>query len=219
MTFYAGPLGRIVRFDPRSRNYPIRALISAKKRRSYTWNCPVVLDQGEEGACTGFAVSAEAAARPVRVKGITNDVAFAVYRRARQLDDIPGEDYDGSTTLGAMKAGVERGWYESYRWAFGEDDLALAVGYHGPAVLGIPWFSGMDEVPDDYILKVSGKIRGYHDILCNGYDRKKGLYRLHNSWGPKYGLNGEVFVSADDMLRLLSNQGEACLPVVRKMGK
>ena len=56
---------RLVQFDERSRAFPIRALIDADaKPRSYTWQCPVWLDQGTEGACVGFGVSHEAAARP-----------------------------------------------------------------------------------------------------------------------------------------------------------
>ena len=41
------PLGRLVQFDERSREYPIRTLLAAepKKLKSYTWRCKQVLDQ------------------------------------------------------------------------------------------------------------------------------------------------------------------------------
>jgi hypothetical protein len=209
---------RIVRFDPRSRDYPIRALVDGRPRRSYTWRCDAWLDQGREGACTGFAVSHEAAARPVAVPGITNAVARQVYIRARQLDDIPGEDYDGSTVLGAMKAGLERGWYSEYRWAFGEGDLALAVGYAGPAVLGVSWYEGMMEPDPLGVIRPAGRVVGGHAILCVGYSKPLARYRLRNSWGRGWGRNGDCFISARDLSRLLQAGGEACIPVVRKGG-
>lgn len=206
--------GRLVQFDPRSRDYPIRELIAAVKPRSYTWSCGIVLDQGNTSACTGFSVAHEAAARPVVVLGIANKSGLDLYHRARELDEWPGEDYEGSSVLGAIKAGQERGWYKEYRWAFGEPDLALAIGYKGPAVIGVNWYEGMSETDNKGILQVSGKVLGGHAILCNGYNVKTGLYRLHNSWGP-WGINGEAFITTKDMARLLSESGEACIPVVR----
>lgn len=209
---------RVVRFDERSRNYPIRALLKADiKPRSYTWACPVWLDQGSDGACTGFAVSHEAAARPVMVKGITYKVAMEVYRRAQQLDEYPGENYEGSSVLGAIKAGTERKWYLEYRWAFGEEDLMLAVGHHGPAVIGINWYESMFNPDTKGVIIVGGQVVGGHAILCNGFNVKTGLYRLHNSWGKGWGVNGEAFISRASMARLLKEEGEACIPVTRMM--
>lgn len=208
--------GRLIQFDKRSRNYPIRALIvPSAKPRSYTWSCGIVLNQGNESSCTGNAVAHEAAARPVVVSGITELTASTLYIRARQIDEWPGEDYDGSSVLAAMKAGQERGWYKEYRWAFGEADLALAIGHKGPAVLGINWYEGMEEIDSKGMLQVTGGVLGGHAILCNGYSATKKIYRLHNSWGPAWGINGECFISSADMTRLLKEDGEACIPVVR----
>lgn len=210
---------RLVSFDVKSRNYPIRAMLAANvKPRSYTWRCKVNLDQGSEGACTGFAVTHEAAARPKEVKNIDNDVALNIYYRARQLDEWPGEDYDGSSVIAAIKAGVEHNWYAEYRWAFGESDLALAVGHHGPAVLGINWYEGMCETDSDGFIYPTGDILGGHAILCNGYNYKKQIYRLHNSWGTSWGVNGDAFIKATDLAKLLKEDGEACIPVKRLMG-
>lgn len=208
--------GRLVHFDECSRMFPILSLLPQKaKPRSFTWACDIVLDQGSEGACTGFSVSHEAAAKPCVVPGITNAVAMEIYHRARILDNIPGEDYEGSTVLGAMKAGKERGWYKQYRWAFGEADLALAIGHCGPAVLGIPWYEGMSTPDAGGMIRPSGSIQGGHAILCNGYNATSKIYRLHNSWGKSWGINGECFISAADMKKLLRQDGEACIPVIR----
>ena len=65
--------------DDRSRNYPIRMMVDGKSPKSKTWKCGVVLDQGQEGSCTGHAVSHEAAAAPVIVPGITHEIAVEVF--------------------------------------------------------------------------------------------------------------------------------------------
>lgn len=203
-------------FDERSRDYPIRTMIrSLAKPRSYTWRCNVQLDQKSEGACAAFAMCHEAAARPVEVAGITNAVARSLYKRAQELDEWPGEDYEGSSVLAAMKAGQERGWYESYRWAFGEDDLALAIGYKGCAVLGIPWYEGMNTPDKNGLISVTGKYLGGHAICCRGINIKTGLYRLRQSWNETWGILGDCFISREDMVRLLKQNGEACIPIVR----
>jgi hypothetical protein len=206
---------RLVKFDDRSRQFPIKQYGVIKPRRSYTWKCGINLDQGNEGACTGFAVSHEAAARPVIVPDITNNIAREIYIRARQLDEWPGENYEGSSVLGAIKAGQEHGWYGEYRWAFGESDLAMAVGYYGPCVLGINWYEGMGTPDSQGIIHATGDVMGGHAILCNGYSVKSGMYRLHNSWGREWGIEGECFIHKDDMARLLREQGEACIPIKR----
>lgn len=212
---------RLVKFDERSRQFPIRALVApGLKARSYTWSCPIVLNQGAEGACTGFATAHELAARPCVVRGVNNEIARAIYRRARELDEFPGEAYEGSSVLGAFKAAQEAGWIKEYRWAFGETDLSLALGYKGPAVLGINWYAGMsDPDPATGLLVPSGRLSGGHAILCNGYNHPARLYRLHNSWGPGWGTNGEAWIRAGDLAALLADQGEAAIPVVRGKGR
>ncbi len=39
-------LDRLVRFDLRSKEFPIRILVEGKAPRSYTWRCQKCLDQG-----------------------------------------------------------------------------------------------------------------------------------------------------------------------------
>jgi hypothetical protein len=207
---------RIVKFDERSKKFPIRKILSATERKSNYWKCEIILDQGSEGACAGFGFAHEAASEPVALSNITDSIAFDLYKRAQQLDEWPGENYEGTSILAAVKAAVEKGWYSEYRWAFGEDDLALAIGYKGPAVLGISWYEGMENPDPSGLIRATGNNLGGHCILCNGYDVNTNLYRLHNSWGSSWGINGECFISVADMIKLLKEDGEACIPLVRK---
>lgn len=210
-------LDRVVEFDERSRSYPVTAVIEATKPRSYTWRPDaVVLDQGREGACVGFSIAQELAARPAVVKGVTSQVAQRIYRRAQQIDEWPGEAYEGTSVLAGMKAAVEQGYFEGYRWAFGEADLALAVGYKGPAVIGVPWYTGMFDTDADGYLHPTGQLAGGHAILVYGIDLKRGRYKLRNSWGADWGMDGNAYLSRQDMALLLSRQGEAVIPVGRK---
>lgn len=210
--------GRLYKPDPRSRDFPIRSLFTTKKVRSYTWKCGIVLDQGDRPACVGFSVAHEIAARPVAVRGITGRIALNLYELAKELDEFDGEDYDGSTVNGGMKAGRKKGYYGEWRWASNVGDLALAIGYHGPAVLGIGWYEGMMDPDTDGIIYPAGLLQGGHAILCNGYNVKTGLFRLHNSWGKNWGLNGECFISTTNMQLLLREDGEAAIPL-KRMGR
>lgn len=213
-------LDRLVQFDERSRAFPIRALLPDKaKPRSYTWGCGIWLDQGNEGACVGFSISHEAAAKPVVVLGITDDTARTLYHRARELDDYPGEDYEGTSVLGGIKAAQEVGWYPSYSWAFGLDDLILGVGHHGPSVLGLDWREGQMDTDANGFIHATGDVVGGHAILCRGVNVKGRYFTLRNSWGSGWGVNGDCRISFDDMDSLLHSQGEACLPVRRAVTK
>jgi len=69
-----------------------------------------VLDQGREGACTGFGLAAVVnhLMRTGRYKRPADDVsARMLYVMARRYDEWPGENYEGSSARGAMK-----GWHK-----------------------------------------------------------------------------------------------------------
>lgn len=210
---------RLIEFDPRSLAFPIRTLVAEKPRRSYTWSVPVALDQGQEGACVGFGWAHELAARPKVVTGVTNEFARSIYLRAQQLDEWDGEAYEGSSVLAGAKTVMERGYLKEYRWALGpgaaaaENDLALAVGYKGPAVMGTYWYEGMMAPDANGFLHPTGSIVGGHCYLVYSYSIKRNSYSVWNSWGTgHYG-----YISPADMITLLDNQGEACIPVIRSV--
>lgn len=74
-----------------------------------TWGVPV-LDQGQEGACTGFGLATVANYLLRRRKIVSDPSAVSprmLYEMARRYDEWPGEDYSGSSARGAMK-----GWHK-----------------------------------------------------------------------------------------------------------
>jgi len=217
-------LARIVHFDERSRKFSVRKLLGPKPLRSYTWSCPRWLDQGQEGACVGFSWAHELVARPVVVPNITAKFAREqVYWEAQKIDEWAGGSYpgarpvcEGTSVLAGVKVLQKAGYFDAYHWAFSIKELALAIGYCGPAVLGIPWYEGMFDTDEKGVLHIGGQVSGGHAILCNGVSVKNKTFRLHNSWGQSWGVNGEATISWDDLDRLLHEDGEACVPTGRR---
>ena len=82
-------------------------------------NCsrvPVILDQGKEGACTGFALSA-VVNYLLGQRGIKRVVSpRMLYEMARCYDEWPGENYDGSSARGSMKGWASHGVCEQKLW-------------------------------------------------------------------------------------------------------
>ena len=220
-------LDRLPEFDERSRAFGVRAILSEseleKPIRSYTWSVPVSLDQGSEGACVGFSWAHEIAAKPYPDRNITDDIALGLYHWAQDNDEWPGNDYSGTSVLAGAKAVMNLGLLKEYRWAFGLEDLERAVSFHGPAVLGINWYTGMMHPDTDGRIRPTGQIEGGHAILHPrvrsprfAIKRHRSTAWLYNSWGPGWGPLGPwCYLTWDDLGQLLAEQGEACIPVVR----
>lgn len=218
-----GRLARLRQFDERSRSYPIRKMVKGQEPRNRVWACDSVLDQGQEGACVGFSCAHELISKPKPVKGITAKFAREqIYWEAQRMDpweggSYPGAkpQYDGTSTLCGIKVLHKLGYIKEYRWAFGMDDLILAVGHIGPVVLGLNWYEGMFEPHSCGFLHVTGKLSGGHAILCRGVNVTEEYFLLHNSWGKDWGKQGTAKVSFEEMRRLLKEDGEAVVPLVR----
>lgn len=211
-------LGRIVQFDERSRKFPVRELVADKPLRSYTWKCAMHLDQGSQPACVGYSWTHELIARPKPVTGLDSSFALnKIYRVAQTLDEWDGEDYDGTSVIAGAKAAAQAGYLTEYRWAFSLKDALLAIGYKGPGVLGTNWYSGMFEPDSQGFVKPTGSIAGGHAILVKGVNVKKKCVTLHNSWGESWSKGGDCYLSFDDFERLLHEDGEFCVPVVRNL--
>lgn len=217
-------LDRRPEFDERSRNYPIRALVPSSLKRGRSWPITPRLDQGNEGACVGFAWTHELAGLPAIYKGVTNDFAYSLYREAQRRDAWPGEDYEGTSIIAGARSVKAWGFMREYRWAFGIDDLMLALAHTGPAVLGTYWLNSMWNPRPSGLLEVSGGKVGGHAYLARGVLLKPRLpgeknlgpvIRCVNSWGSDWGKQGEFYIRVEDLERLLRDDGEACVPVSR----
>ena len=88
-------------------------------------NCqvvPVILDQGPNGACTGFALAAcinfQLADRNLLTARSPERAASPrmLYEMARRYDEWPGEEYEGSSARGAMKGWIAHGVCRQASW-------------------------------------------------------------------------------------------------------
>jgi Papain family cysteine protease len=87
-------------------------------------NAGLILDQGREGACTGFGLAAVVnyllwtRSHLQGDKGKFKSVSpYMLYDLARFYDEWPGQDYDGSSCRGAMKGWHKHGVCDQMLWS------------------------------------------------------------------------------------------------------
>lgn len=227
-------LDRVRHVDIRSLNYSVRKVLpreAYRKPRSYTWKVEPRLDQGSEGACVGFGFAHELAARPAVVAVDAKFAREEIYWEAQKIDEWPGGSYpgakpvsEGSSVLAGAKVLKKDGYYDEYRWALKFDDLIAAVGYKGPVVIGVDWYTGMFEPDGAGFIHPTGKIEGGHCTLMyqvrinkksNGsVNFDTSYFGIHNSWGPGWGEQGRCKISFTEVM-ILWPGGDFCIPVGR----
>lgn len=177
------------------------------------------LDQGDVGACTGFAAAHCLNMKPNYVAGEgtrKHTDAMSLYTRATVLDEFdgeyPGQD-TGSSGNGVCKAMREAGLITEWRWAFGLDHALQAL-MHSPIMVGTWWYSEMFYPSATGRLNVSGQRVGGHEYVITGVKsaRDRTLW-VQNSWGPYWGYKGRAIMSFADLDRLLREDGDVVIPV------
>lgn len=84
-----------------------------------------MLDQGEEGACSGFGLATVANYLLTRRKVEPDPAPVSprmLYEMARRYDEWPGEDYSGSSARGAMKGWHKHGVCSAREWTYQPSD-------------------------------------------------------------------------------------------------
>ena len=105
--------------------------------------CPLIprsriLDQGQEGACTGFALAAVVNFLRTRQGQTARVSPRMLYELARRYDEWPGEAYEGSSARGAIKAWVKHGvclessWKHTQRGIQHMTDKVIAEAMQAP---------------------------------------------------------------------------------------
>jgi hypothetical protein len=210
------------RHDERSRGFDVSDRLSGRvPLQDKLWPVGPIFDQGttpplslhDASGCVGMAA---AAAANVLGATLSKDDALALYDRAQHLDQVSGEAYAGTSVLAGMKAGQEQALWPGYVWAFGTRPLAQALMQVGPAVIGIPWFTGMETPDAGGVIRPTGQPAGGHCMALVGLvtSRAGGPYFVaQQSRGPKVGDHGLVLIQHKDLARLLAGIGEAAIPV------
>lgn len=202
--------------DPRSEafrftNVPMCATLT--ERATVMRTKAIHLDQGQEGACTGFGEEHVLALSPYP-QTTTDQIAQSVYHRARFLDEWPGEAYEGSSVNGAMLAAREMGRVKSWKWAKTGAEIRHGLSYHGAGEAGTWWYDGMFDSDSTNHIHPVGMKAGGHAYAVAGW-RMVGTrrrYWIENSWGPTWGNNGGAWIWEDEFLMLIADDGEMAFP-------
>lgn len=213
--------GLILEFDERSKNYPVyTSELYEKKPKTKEWACPQIFHQ-TGGSCVGYSLAYALLAEPTVanwriVRGLYP--LEEIYWAAQMIDRFPGGEYPGAipqaggtSLLAGGKILKELGWIDSYKWAFSMKALKRGVSNVGPAVLGIPWYEGMNKPNAKGFIKPTGQKVGGHAILCVGINVEKGFFWLKNSWGAYWGQSSYCKVSFKHMRRLLIKEKGQCM--------
>lgn len=93
----------------------------------------LVLDQGQEGACTGFGLACvvnylrwRKGGMPRRMESVSPRM---LYNFARRYDEYAGEDYDGSSCRGALKGWFNHGVCLEADWPYADPHARPRYGY------------------------------------------------------------------------------------------
>ncbi len=99
------------------RAWPLEEYLRIYRRK--TRRVVPILDQGQEGACTGFGLAAVCNYLLGHRSGRSERVSERMlYEMARRYDEWPGEDYDGSSARGAMKGWHQHGVCAARLWPY-----------------------------------------------------------------------------------------------------
>jgi hypothetical protein len=212
--------GRLEIEDSRDANYPLSAAIPAELpgidyrywNDTQWWG-----NQGSRPWCVAFAWLHWAEDGPVthKTKVIPVLDPGLVYHTAQQLDQWPGENYDGTSVRAGAKVLREKGLIASFHWSTDVATIVRAILTTGPVVVGTNWYEGMSRPASSRhgkpVLKPTGQLRGGHAYVLNGANTEKELFRVKNSWGRNWGAKGRALISFADMQTLLDQRGEACM--------
>jgi hypothetical protein len=209
-------LGRLLQKDERNKNFPLpRKQIYPAELRRKMWFGSEVTDQLDTPHCVGHAGYGWLQAGPV-----TNKPPFTptqLYYMAQDRDEWPGRDYDGTSSLGLMKALKDVGYISEYRWAFDAQTVAEWLLTSGPIVAGTWWHLDMfmPHKKTGFIAPTGKKVGGHEyrlvgvDLDKPGPGGAKGALRIVNSWGANWGQHGRAWITIDDFDRLLKDDGDA----------
>lgn len=209
-------LGRIYIPDHRDKNYPLSAILPKKAanitrrmwRSSTFWG-----NQGETSQCVAYSWLHYIHHGPLYWPGKNPVMEPAeVYKQAQEIDEWPGENYEGTSVRAGAEVLKKWGWILEYRWGYSMDELIQAVLHIGPVVVGTDWLTGMFEPDSKGFIRATGWPAGGHAWLIDGIDTKQQYFRLKNSWGRGWALKGQAYISFKDLEYLINQPwAEICL--------
>jgi len=184
--------------DGRNHQFLARAMMSqvaaAKKPapRKAPYKEGPILDQGPNPHCVGFSSRGLLNASPIMVKPDSGPSGSEIYKLAQELDEWPGNNYDGSSVNAGCKALKQLGYIEGYAWFTKMDQIIEWVnGGYGTVLVGTNWYDSMDNVDRNGLIVAPSRLAkpvGGHAYRLNWFDIKKKAFLVPNTWGRKWGM-------------------------------
>lgn len=135
-----------------------------------------------------------------------------LYQLGQDIDGTPRADVDsGLTSDAAAQVMLREGYIGEYRWASSLDDVLNCLAGAGPGTLGSNWLSAMDEPDAKGFVTYTGRMRGGHQYVLDGLNRRQKFVRCKNSWGRSWGRRGFFYMSFDTLDAILQDGGEFCI--------
>ncbi|MDQ3540361.1 MAG: hypothetical protein M3440_06700 [Chloroflexota bacterium] len=220
--------------------FPIRQLLpetvsTVERTLALPYRYRAKMDQGQEGACVGYASS--------WMMSILNRRFYDarwLYKEAQKIDEWPGESYSGTSVRAGMEVLrsighkflhrhehehaplIEDGIHE-YRWATTVDEVRTCLAAGVPVGLGVDWMSNFStpkkKSDGSYWIGEGdlGTVQGGHMICCYaGSDRRQAV-RLVNSWGKAWPLVWLPYATLQRLLDGIRQPGE-CAIVTDRIG-
>jgi len=185
-----------------------------------------ILDQGQEGACTGFGLAAVINLLNKRRENSLQVSPRMLYEMAKRFDEWPGEAYSGSSCRGAIRGWHNMGVCREELWPYKPGDTSTVTVDRGKDArnntIGA-YYRILPEIVDFHaalnevgVLYVSASVHsgwwkgatrhgeipyrddstGGHAFAIVGYN-SKGFW-VQNSWGPSWGLKGIALWTYED---------------------
>lgn len=188
------------------------------------------LNQGNTGTCVGHAGYGFLIHPPVvQMKPNMVPSQWDLYRHCVTVDEWPDNDHEatlpdrspgmdfGTSTLALMKSLQHFGLIGRYRWAWDVrtvDHFVRMQGKNfvnrlgGPVIVGTWWYDSMFDPDEENILRITPNsgLAGGHEWLIKGRNASRGLFRMRNSWGSRWGSKGEAWVPDEVLYRLLERE-------------
>jgi hypothetical protein len=162
------------------------------------------------GHCVGYGMKHLLLCYPVVNKGAAYS-GSDIYHRAQAIDEWAGTNYQGTSVRAGLKALVALGYVGAYVWTSSADVVAQwLLSGRGPVVVGTSWFFRMfDPTSNGGYLVPTGSNVGGHCWVIDGVNQQTRVFRMLNSWGRYWGVNGRANIRWSDLQKLLSERPNA----------
>ena len=185
-----------------------------------------IRNQGNEGACVGFAVAKAIEMVYKRTHQKLNLSERWTYEHAKRFDEWPGTNYEGSSVRGGMKAAYKNGICLETFWPYrpnrkgrarahaaedaakhkikryarvrGIDNIKAAIHTHGVVAAAAMVHEGWFKIRGNGVIPLNHRydILGGHAFALVGYGGVG--FWVANSWGTRWGKNGFAVLSYRD---------------------